>query len=110
MDKFSKTKIGFFKDDAESFLDLYVVIVVVEEVKCVMDDLFLELCCKFGMLCFGYIIVGGVGGGEWFIEVFMDRSCSTTWIKVSSNKSKKVVCYYLLEVMEVVVVLECVNE
>ena len=40
----------------------------------------------------------------------MDRSCPSTWIKVSSNKSKKVVRYHPPEVTEAAAALECANE
>jgi len=110
VDKPSKTKIGLFKDDAESFPDLHAATAAVEEAKRAMDDLLPELRRKLGMPRLGYTTVGGVGGGEWLIEVPMDRSCPTTWIKVSSNKSKKVVRYHPPEVTEAAAALECANE
>ena len=109
-EKPSKTKIGLFHDDPSRFPDLHAATVAVEDGKTAMDDLLPELRRKLGMPRLGYTTVGGVGGGEWLIEVPMDRSCPNTWIKVSSNKSKKVVRYHPPEVTEAAAALECANE
>ena len=110
MEKQSKTKIGLFRDDPESFPDLHVTSKAVDEAKQALDDLLPALRKKLGLPRLGYTTVGGVGGGEWLIEVPMDRSCPTTWIKVSSNKSKKVVRYHPPEVIEAAAALERANE
>ena len=109
-EKPSKTKTGLFKDDPERFPALHEATKAVEDAKNAMNDLLPELRKKLGMPRLEYTTVGGVGGGEWLIEVPMDRSCPTTWIKVSSNKSKKVVRYHPPQVTEAAAGLERASE
>ncbi|CAL51618.1 DNA mismatch repair protein MutS-like,N-terminal [Ostreococcus tauri] len=110
VDKPSKTKIGLFKDDPERFPELSATVAAVNDAKQALADLLPELRKKLGIPRLEYTTVGGVGGGEWLIEVPMDKSCPVTWIKVSSNKSKKVVRYHPPEVTEAVAALERANE
>ena len=109
-EKPSKTKIGLFKDDPERFPELSSTVAAVNDAKEALEDLLPELRRKLGIPRLEYTTVGGVGGGEWLIEVPMDRSCPASWIKVSSNKSKKVVRYHPPEVTDAAAALERANE
>jgi len=105
-DRPSKTKIGLFKDDPERFPELFAATEAVEAAKKGMDDLLPALRKKLNLPKLCYTSVGGVGGGEWLIEVPTDKSCPSTWIKVSSNKSKKVIRYHPPEVTAAAAALE----
>jgi DNA mismatch repair protein MSH3 len=101
-------------DNLKAFPEVFLAQKNLESSKTTMDALLPSLAAQIPGMIKGaklsYTSVGGASGAEFLIEINDKLKPPNDWIKVSANKSKKVIRYHPPDVLENMKSLEANNE